>query len=908
MGFFNLCLYLLLMNTTTFVVLFAESETSVTMDSNDQIAVKIGLIFDFDSSTGYMANSCISLALSDFYSKNQHYTTRLALYSKNSSDVLTAVLAALELVNQDQVVAIIGPQYANEARLVAEIGGRSQVPIVSLSLRSLPHWPSKTPYFVQTTLPDSIQLEGITSLVQQLGWDEIIVIYEDDTEESGNYFIPALIDAFQKASIHLSYAIAISFTSSVSDHIKKELSDLRSIQTRVFLVHVTTPGLASQLFSLANEVGMMTTGTAWIITDALCNSLSSLDATTIESMEGVLGVRPYVPRSKNMQEFEIRWNELQMRQKQLKYTEIPSNDFNMFCLWAYEAVWSLATSVENIQLPGLNRSHEKLNASSAAITNLRVSDVGPRLVKEILETRLQGLSGESKVKDGQLETPVLEIINMVGNGENGDRTVGYWTPGRGFSRKIASASEGNHGIVYSKQLDGVLKPIIWPGDSINKPKGWDVPGMGLKLRVGVPEKTGFTEFVNVQKIGNTKIYNVTGFSIDVFKAALDSLPFRLEPEFIPVLIGSDSGGTNRTYDNLVNKLSGTKNLEFEALVGDITIRANREREVDFSLPYTESGVVMVVKAEPDRLKDIWMFIAPLSWDLWLTIFLATIFIGLVLRMLERRVNPQGQLGMLFLFPLAALVFPDRNMVGSNWARFVLVVWLFMAYILMQSYTANLSSILTVGQLKPSAGIACAGYQQGSFVKDFLTNWLNMDLSKCYGYSSMEEYDRALSLGCKHGGVDAIFDEIPYIRLFLHQYGSKYKMVGTPYNTGGFGFAFPIGSPLSKPISKAILELRESGIMQNIEKRYFDVGNTSYYDAEDASQEDPRFTSLSFAGLFIIAAFFTLLALVCSECSFAMSRYRVHSFEMTHDVPLQNDLQLQDHQKEDDEIIAEEERK
>ncbi|XP_074368660.1 glutamate receptor 2.8-like isoform X2 [Apium graveolens] len=415
------------------------------------------------------------------------------------------------------------------------------------------------------------------------------------------------------------------------------------------------------------------------------------------------------------------------------------------------------------------------------------------------------------------------------------------------------------------------------------------------------------EFVNVQEIGNTKKYNVTGFSIDVFKAALDTLPYRLEPEFVPFLIVNDSGGPNRTYDDLVNKLRGTKNLEFEAVVGDVTIRANREREVDFSLPYTESGVVMVVKAKSDRLKNIWMFVAPLSWDLWLTIFLATIFIGLVLRILERRVNPQRQLGMLFLFPLAALAFPERNMVGNNWARFVLVVWLFMAYVLMQGYTANLSSILTVGQLKPSADIpSCAGYQQGSFVKDFLTNWLNMDITQCQSYLNMEAYDKALSLGCKNGGVDAIFDEIPYIRLFLHKYGSKYKTVGTTYNTGGFGFAFPIGSPLSKAISKAILDLRELGTMRKIEKKYFDAGNTSYYDAEDVSQE-PSFTANSFAGLFIITAFLTLLALVCSECSFALSKYRVHSIEMTHDVSPQNDLHDQQ-KEEDDEISSEEVRK
>lgn len=53
------------------------------------------------------------------------------------------------------------------------------------------------------------------------------------------------------------------------------------------------------------------------------------------------------------------------------------------------------------------------------------------------------------------------------------------------------------------------------------------------------------------------------------------------------------------------------------------------------------------------------------------------------------------------------------MVGNNWARFVLVLWLFLAYVLMQSYTANLSSILTVGQLSLSADIpACAQVFKG----------------------------------------------------------------------------------------------------------------------------------------------------------------------------------------------------
>ncbi|WOH01175.1 hypothetical protein DCAR_0520556 [Daucus carota subsp. sativus] len=896
MGFSKAYLYLLLINTIFLLFVSANKETGTTSESKNQIVFNVGVILDFNSSVGVVANSCITMAISDFYSQSLHYTRRLALHHKNSNDVLTAASAALELVNEDQVDAIIGPQSSEEAKFVAEIGNKSQVPIISFSVTSSSLWPTRTPYFIQTTLPYFSQLKAITSLVKQLGWQAIVVLYQDDTDEvSGNGFISTLTDILQKAGIQLSYAIAISSSANTS-HITKELNHLKTIQTRVYLVHVTSPDLASRLFPLANEVGMMSNETAWIITDALSNSLSSLDASTVESMLGVLGVKPYVPESEIMNNFKLRWNKYMLMQLQPNYDKTIRSCFNRFCLRAYDTIWALATAVEKIQFPEVKRSYEKSNASCAAITNLRISEAGPRLVKEILETTFLGLSGKFKLKHRQLETTAFEIINIVGNG---DRTVGYWTPGRGFSRKIASAAEDDHGVVYSGRVDSVLKPIIWPGESTKKPKGWDVPGMGQKLRVGVPKKTDFTEFVDVEEIDHTKkLYNVRGFSIDVFQAALLLLPFKLEPEFIPFV--NDSGGSNGTITDLVNKLHGTETPDYEAVVGDITIRADREANVDFSLPYTESGVVMVVKAEADKLKDMWIFLKPLSWDLWLTIVLAAIFTGLVLRVLERRLNLQRPFGMLVLFPIAALAFPERNMVGNKWARFVLVVWLFMAYILLQSYTANLSSILTVSQLRPSADKpACAGYQEDSFVKEMLKK-MNI---KCIGYTSMEKYDEALSLGCKNGGVDAIFDEIPYIKLFLRKYGSKYKMAGATYSTGGFGFAFRTGSPLLKPISEAILEVMERGKIQEIEKRYFGKGYVTQYQDED--KDDSKLTSYSFAGLFAITAVLSLLALVCSECSFAISRYRnrsVDSISRVHSIEVTGDLFRESHQQESKEEV------
>jgi ionotropic glutamate receptor len=130
-------------------------------------------------------------------------------------------------------------------------------------------------------------------------------------------------------------------------------------------------------------------------------------------------------------------------------------------------------------------------------------------------------------------------------------------------------------------------------------------------------------------------------------------------------------------------------------------------------------------------------------------------------------------------------------VVNNWSRFVMIIWFFVVLILTQSYAASLTSMLTVQRLQPTFVDVkeikkrgyFVGYQQDSFVKELLIEQLNFHESKLKAYITPEEYHEALS----RERVAAIFDEIPYIKLFLAKYCSKYTMVGPTYKTDGFGF-------------------------------------------------------------------------------------------------------------------------
>ena len=133
-----------------------------------------------------------------------------------------------------------------------------------------------------------------------------------------------------------------------------------------------------------------------------------------------------------------------------------------------------------------------------------------------------------------------------------------------------------------------------------------------------------------------------------------------------------------------------------------------------------------------------------------------------------------------------------QVVVKNCSRFVLMVWLLLAFVLMQSYTANLTSILTLEQLRPSfpgKGDYYVGYQTGSFVKDVLVKQFNFLPSKLRPYSNSAEYYNALKSGSQGGGVAAIFDDVPYLKVFLQEYGSKssYILAGQTFRDDGFGF-------------------------------------------------------------------------------------------------------------------------
>lgn len=140
--------------------------------------------------------------------------------------------------------------------------------------------------------------------------------------------------------------------------------------------------------------------------------------------------------------------------------------------------------------------------------------------------------------------------------------------------------------------------------------------------------------------------------------------------------------------------------------------------------------------------------------------------------------------------------------NSNLARFVVIIWIFVMLILTQSYTASLTTLLTVQQLQPTTITDYlakllkngnnVGYTGGPFIYGMLKTF-GFEDSKIKLFKSLDKFDQAFSSKNADDSIAAALDEIPYMKLFLKKFCSKYSMiieVDQSFKTDGFAFVSP----------------------------------------------------------------------------------------------------------------------
>ncbi|EOA28454.1 hypothetical protein CARUB_v10024663mg [Capsella rubella] len=818
--------------------------------------VNVGVVTDVGTMHSDIEMICINLALADFYSSRPQFKTRLVPNIVDSrNDVVGAANAAIKLIRNKQVVAILGPWSSMQAHFMIDLGQKSRVPIVSYSATSPFLTSLHSPYFFRATYEDSYQVNAIKSIIKLFGWREVVLVYIDNTYGEG--IMPHLTDALQEINVRIPYRYVISLKAT-DNEISLELSKMMTMPTRVFIVHMPS-SLASRVFTISKKIGLMKPGYVWILTSGVTDDLSLVDETGIEAMEGVLGVKTYIRKSKDLTNFRARWRK-----------RFPEMDLNVYGLWAYDATIALAIAIEKTGTDNMTFSNVDLGKNVSELEALGLSQYGPKLLQALSGVQFKGLVGDFCFIEGQLQPRVFEIINVIGNGE---RSIGFWTKENGIVKKLDEETQ-SMGALFTWQDH--LKHIIWPGEANSVPKGWEIPTNGRRLRIGVPKRTGYIDLVEVTRDPTTKLQEVKGFCIAFFKAVTQVMPYDISYDFFP--FETPSGKPAGDHNDLIYQVYLGK---YDAVVGDTTILANRSSYVDFTFPFIKSGVGLIAPVEEQVKRDSISFLKPLTWKLWMTSFFFFFLIGFTVWVIEHRINPdfrgpaKYQVSTIFWFSFSTMVFSPRERVFSFGARLLVITWYFIVLILTQSYTASLASLLTSRQLNPTITSMRSllekgdnvGYPRTSFIFGKLQE-SGFTQSSLIPFDSAEKCDELLRKGPENGGVSAAFMEVPYMRLFLGQYCNAYQMVEEPFSVDGFGFVFPIGSPLVADVSRAILKVAESREGRELEQALFKNKDKTCRDPVTTPDPNPS-TSTRQLG---VDSFWLLFVIALVMCIFTLSKF------------------------------------
>ncbi|XVF25704.1 hypothetical protein REPUB_Repub13aG0236600 [Reevesia pubescens] len=789
---------------------------------NDNKLTNIGAIIDVDSRIGREEKTALEIAVQSF-NNNDSNNHNLSLYIQDSGrDPLLAATSAQKLVKEKEVKVIIGMETWEEAALVADIGSRAKVPVLSFAAPAItpPLAASRWPFLARMSTGDSEQMKCIAAIISSFNWKRVIVIYEDDAFGGDSGKLALLSEALKDVDSEIDYRLVLPPFSSMSNPnkvVQEELMKLLNIQSRVFIVLQSSLSTTIHLFKNAKKIGLVGRDSAWIVTDTISSYLDSFNSSVISSMEGTLGIKTYYSEDNSL------YKKLYPQFRRTFRNEYPDED--------------------NFQ-PGINalRAYDSIRIITQAVERLKGNDQNsPKtLLKNIFSSNFTGLSGEIRFKEGKLShDPILRIVNVVGKKY---KELDFWLPGIGFSRNLVKTNETG----YIRDIADLAGRVTWPADQKLVPKGWAMPTNIKPMIIGVPARTSFEKFVKVEDGKNPGEKKYDGFCIELFYKVLSVLDYPLYYQFDP---------HNGTYDQLVDKVY---NKTYDAAVGDITILATRTNLVEFTQPYAESGLTMIVQVKSEG--SAWMFLKPFTREMWVVTGAILIYTMFVVWFLEHQFNPEfkgpwnNQIGTAVWFTFSSLFFAHREKIYSNLTRVVVVVWLFVVLILSSSYTAGLTSMLTLQRLEPNitdiewlkranVKIGCDG---DSFVRTYLEAVLGFKSSNIENVSS--EYNYEGEFDSSH--IAAAFLELPYEKVFLGHYCKQFTITPPNYRFGGLGFVFQKGSPIAADVSRAILKLSEDGTLKSLEEKWFAPSPEC-----SANVIDDRTDSLSirnFWGLYLIS--------------------------------------------------------
>lgn len=312
-------------------------------------------------------------------------------------------------------------------------------------------------------------------------------------------------------------------------------------------------------------------------------------------------------------------------------------------------------------------------------------------------------------------------------------------------------------------------------------------------------------FVMVQTDGALR-----GFSVDLWERIAEragiQYRYELETEFATML----EKVQNRTVDGAV---------------ANITITAERERSMDFSLPIYNSGLQIVVPRETDLFsvwkplvnQQVWQVVVVLVL-IWVTVLHLLWLAGRKTHVLFRNQYPHGLVDA-FLWATAEQLRRDvpystQFQLTASGLRVVTTLSIFIVVAVFASY-------LTVDNLRGSVTTYedLFGKEVGVTHNSSQETFLATHNIPSRAYETLTE----LKTDLETGQLDAAVLDAPVAQYYVATDGAgKVKLVHGVFRPEQFGILFQAHHPLRERVNEVLLEMQEDGTYQSLYDSWFGI--------------------------------------------------------------------------------------
>ncbi|CAF4233587.1 unnamed protein product [Rotaria sp. Silwood2] len=721
--------------------------------------------------------------------------------AQTGGNAIGALRGTCQAVATANVIGIVGPAYSREASIIAAFAHLGNIPAISYSATN-PVLSDRNAYpnFYRTVSSDAAVALAIVKLFARYNWTSCIIIYQNDEFGSGGAEV--ISNAFSKNNLRVSELVVFDIATQ---HIRGDLKDiLLTTFTRIIIVWADEYH-TSLILQNALNFDVLGPRFTWILSIRV--SLNSFNQTLQTKLIGMLILEPVIGSVVNAPFNTTLLNAAYQIWQQYEPETFPgSTKVNYYALFAFDATWTLIQALQQLCLTRTNSSSPCISIVNNSFCFDRRFSNATSFFHTISITEFLGVSGPVKFSANLTDRidGIYYVIQNVQPSTNGIELV-----------PVLQWSYSDDWKTYT-QAD----VIIWPGNTLVPPTGF--AGLeGINLRICIIESIPFTMQKNIIEQNQTKLIGYLPDLIDILQIRMGFIPHFIYPP------------ANQTYDGLVEAVA---NSVCDVAIGDITVTARRREIVDFSTSIFDNAIRIIVRQTATVNVDLLSYLKPFSLNLWLTLLVCTVYAAVLLCVLERHDNEALQNRSIMSSSAMSMWYSIGTIMGygadfhvqTAAGRLLSIGLYLLSLVLVATYTANLASDLTISKSKDFiSGIddikngklpfSRIGILIESSQEDYYLHEISGGVRNYYPLKTQDELYSSLL----NNLIDASILDIGAVEYFTNNIYCNLTLVGATFAPSSYGIAYHKQWLYGKDLDVIILSLRESGVLDDLKKKWFE---------------------------------------------------------------------------------------